>query len=76
MNARLKDILERAEAWPPQAQDMLMQVAIDIEAQLSGTYDATPEELAGIDRGLRDLAEGRYATEEELEALFAKYRHR
>jgi predicted transcriptional regulator len=37
-------------------------------------YEATPEELEGIDRGLRDVAEGRFATDEEVEAVFAKFR--
>jgi predicted transcriptional regulator len=39
-----------------------------------GAYRASPEELAGIDRGLRDSAEGRSATDEEVEAVFAKHR--
>ena len=47
----------------------------DIDAGLAGElYDATPEELEGIDRGLRDAAEGRFATEDEVEAVFAKFR--
>ena len=74
MNAKLKDILERVEGWPQSAQDELTRVALEIEFELSGTYDATPEELKAIDRGLRDAAEGRFATHEQVEATFAKYR--
>ena len=74
MNAKLKDIIERVETWPPAAQDELAQIALEIEAELSGEYVATPEELEAIDRGLRDAAEGRFATEEEVAAVFAKYR--
>src|SRR3981189_36984 len=59
MNAKLKNILQRVEAWPQPAQDELMEIALEIEAQLGGTYEATPEELEAIDRGLRDAAEGR-----------------
>ena len=33
-----------------------------------------PEELRGIDRGLRDAAEGRFVSEAEVEAVFAKHR--
>jgi hypothetical protein len=76
MNANLKNILERAETWPEAAQDELADIALEIEAELSGTYDATPEELEAIDRGLRDMAEGRFATEEQVEAVFAKYRRK
>jgi predicted transcriptional regulator len=40
----------------------------------SGVYHATPKELAGIDRGLKAAREGRLATDEEVEAIFAKHR--
>jgi hypothetical protein len=76
MNAKLKNIFERVETWPQPAQDELTQIALEIEAELSGTYDASPEELEAIDRGLRDAAEGRFATEEQVEAVFAKYRRK
>jgi predicted transcriptional regulator len=72
MNAKLKNILQRVEAWPQPAQDELMEIALEIEAQLGGTYEATSEELEAIDRGLRDAAEGRFATQEQVEAVFAK----
>jgi len=39
-----------------------------------GDYNPTPEELAGIDRGLRAAAEGRFATDKKVEAVFAKFR--
>jgi len=32
------------------------------------------EELTGIDSGLRDAAKGRFATDDEIEAVFAKHR--
>ena len=76
MNAKLKNIFERVETWPQPAQDELTQIALEMEAELSGTYDASPEELEAIDRGLRDAAEGRFATEEQVEAVFAKHRRK
>ncbi len=39
-----------------------------------GEYEPTPAELAGIDRGLRAAAEGRFATDEQVEAVLAKLR--
>lgn len=70
----LEEVLERLDGWPAEAQDQLAEVARDIEAGFKGVYHATPEELAGIDRGLRAAAEGRFATAEEVEAVFAKHR--
>lgn len=75
MSKSLSDLLERAHSWPAEAQEELERMAREIEAELgAGTYAPTPEELAGIERGLRDVAEGRFATPEQVEAVFAKYR--
>jgi predicted transcriptional regulator len=40
----------------------------------AGTYRATPEELAGVRRGLEDAREARFATDEQIEELFKKHR--
>ncbi|MEA2941283.1 MAG: hypothetical protein QOD09_1812 [Bradyrhizobium sp.] len=72
---KLKDVLQRVEAWPEAAQAELAELALEIDAGLTaGKYRATPEELAGIDRGLKAAREGRFATDEEIEALFKKHR--
>jgi predicted transcriptional regulator len=76
-NAALQAIIERADSWPEYAQRQLAEVASEIEAELSaGTYHATEEELAGIRRGLRAADEGRFASDEEVEAVFAKHRRK
>ena len=72
---RLTQALERVEAWPADAQDQLAEIALDIDAGLKDVaYEPTPEELAGIDRGLHDAEQGRFATDAEVEAVFAKFR--
>jgi hypothetical protein len=71
----LKEAMQRAEAWPEEAQEELAEIALEIDAALrGGTYEATPKELDGIDRGLKAAKEGRFASEEEVEAIFAKHR--
>jgi predicted transcriptional regulator len=71
----IKEILRRAEAWPESAQAELAQAALEIERELQdNTYTATPEEVAAIERGLREAEQGQFATEAEVEAVFAKYR--
>jgi predicted transcriptional regulator len=75
MNKVLAEIIRRADAWPESAQEEFAELAREIEAELkAGVYRATPEELAGIDRGLKDAADGKLATEEQVEAVFAKHR--
>ena len=44
------------------------------EQNLAGEYRATPEELAGIERGLADAHAGRFATDQQVEAALAGFR--
>ena len=71
----IKEILQRAESWPESAQEDLAQAALEIEKELhEGTYAATPEEVAAIERGLKEAEQGLFATDSEVEATFAKFR--
>lgn len=71
----LKEALRRVETWPDHAQDVLAELALEIDQELhEGKYYATPSELAGIERGLKAANEGRFATDEEVEAVIAKHR--
>jgi hypothetical protein len=74
MIAELKDLLPRLEAWPPEDQEALLEAARGIEAERTGVYQATAEELAAIDRGLGDVRGGRLAAVEAIEQARAKFR--
>jgi hypothetical protein len=53
---KLTEVLERIEAWPPDAQNELADIALELDAGLSdGEDQPTPEELAR-NRRLRDIA--------------------
>jgi predicted transcriptional regulator len=72
---QLAEVLERIENWPARAQDELAEIARDIDESLSkGEYEPSEAELAGIDRGLQAAAEGRFATNEQVDAALAKLR--
>jgi predicted transcriptional regulator len=75
--SKLTEVLERVESWPADVQNELAEFVLELDAGLKdGEYRPTPEELAGIDRGLRAAAEGRFASDQEVEAAFAKFRAR
>ena len=75
MTKTLKAVLERAATWPEWAQEDLAQLAREIDGQVSaGTYEATREELRKIDEALAAVRRGEVASEEEVEAVFAKHR--
>jgi hypothetical protein len=64
-------VLERVRTWPEDRQQELVEVALEIEAELTGAeYQATSDELATIDEGLA----GEAASEEEVKATFALFR--
>ncbi len=74
MNADVKNTLDRVTSWPPEDQEELAQLALEIEARRHGVYHATPEELVAIDEALAAISRGEIATDAEVEAVFAKYR--
>jgi hypothetical protein len=68
---QVKAVLERVPTWPEDRQQELAEVALEIEAELTGAeYNATPDELAAIDEGLA----GEAASDEEVKAAFAVFR--
>ena len=74
MIAALKDLLPRIDSWPSEDQEALVEAARGIEAERTGVYEATAEELAAIDRGLDDLRSGRLAAARALAEVRAKFR--
>ena len=71
----LSNALSRATTWPAEAQAELAAYAKGTEAGLAdGTYHPTEAERAGIDRGLADARAGRFATDEQVAAVFAHHR--
>jgi hypothetical protein len=64
---QVKAVLERVPTWPDDRQQELVEVALEIEAELTGAdYEATPDELAAIDEGLA----GEAANEQDVTAAF------
>ena len=71
----LKNLLERVQAWPEEAQDELVAVANQIERELQGQdYLASREELRIIDDAMASIDSGEVATDVEIKAAFAKFR--
>jgi hypothetical protein len=75
MTTDLKQLLERAQTWPEEAQDELVAVANQIESELnSRDYVATQDELRVIDAAMASIDRGEIATDGEIKAAFAKFR--
>jgi hypothetical protein len=74
MTEHTKEILRRVDSWPAEDQDELAEAALEIEARRSGVYRLNDEERAAIERGLADMREGNFASEEAIAAIFRKAR--
>jgi hypothetical protein len=72
MTNDLKDLLERAATWPEEAQEELVALGREIEG--GGEYHATPDELAGIDRGIAAADSGAFTSTRQVEQTLAKFR--
>jgi hypothetical protein len=68
---QVKTVLDRVPSWPQERQQELVELVLEIEAELAGgVYRATPDELQAIDEGGADGA----ASEEDVKAAFASFR--
>jgi predicted transcriptional regulator len=69
----LEILLERVSAWPEEAQEELMRSVSDIENRHLGIYRLSDDERSAVRRGLKDMREGRLASDDEVAAVFNRY---
>jgi hypothetical protein len=67
---RLRDILDRVLTWPPDDQERLTRFVDEVEQRRAGD-DITDEEWKIIEEL---AARGDLASDEEIEAVFSRYR--
>ena len=70
----LKDILNRVATWPDRVQDQAAASLQAIEQGIWEPYDLTEDDKKALDRSLEAVRKGEFATDGEVEAVFAKYR--
>ncbi len=73
MNKIVESILDRVSDWPEEAQAELMQSIADIERKHFGVYQLSDDERAAVRRGLEEMRQGKFATDEEVEAVFNRF---
>lgn len=71
---QIEALLDRVRAWPQERQEDAARVLFAMEAQDASPYRHSPEERADLDAALEEAARGEFATDEEVEAVFAKFR--
>jgi hypothetical protein len=74
MTALTKRLLEEVEKWPLEDQEELAEYAREIRGRRTGVYQLSEDERAGIELGLADMRTGRFASDEQVAAIFRRAR--
>ena len=67
-------VLDRVKAWPQYRQADLARMALEIERQGTDVYVLDADEQKAVEEALAEAERGEFATDEEVEAVFARYR--
>ena len=70
----IETFLERIADWPKEAQAEVVKAIVDIETKYFGVHKLNAKERAAIERGLEEMRQGKFASDEEVAALFNRYR--
>jgi len=72
--AQIALLLERAEAWPQEAQEELIRNSIEIERKQGAVYHLDDEERADIRQGLAEIDRGEIAPDKSVQDTFEDLR--
>jgi predicted transcriptional regulator len=72
MTKLLEKAIEVVRKLAPERQDEVASMILSVSSE--APVELTVDELQAVEAGLADADAGRFATDEEVEALFAKFR--
>jgi hypothetical protein len=67
-------VLERVRTWPAERQEDAVQMLLEMERQDQSIYVLTEEDRRAIAESRDQARRGEFASEEEIAALFARFR--
>ena len=70
----IEAVFERVRTWPPERQEDAARILLEMEAQGTGAYHLTDEELADIEEAMAEMRRGEVATDEKVAAMFNRAR--
>lgn len=77
LTKEIQAIVDRIRNWPADKQQLAYDLLTWIEAKDEGVDDAsdlTEEDWADLEEGLAEADRGEFVSEEEMKALFDRYR--
>jgi predicted transcriptional regulator len=70
----MDEILERVRTWSAEEQEEAAFLLLALEERRGGPYELDADELAAIEEAEAQAERGDFATDEEMNALFDRYR--
>jgi hypothetical protein len=70
---KVESLIQQAAELPEEAQAELVHSLVEMRSQHLGIYHLDEDERAALARSAEDERLGRFASDEEIELLFARY---
>jgi hypothetical protein len=74
MTDRMQQALAAVRKWADERQNEAAEMLLALDRLGPDAYRASPEELAAIDAALAESERGKFASDAEVEAAFARFR--
>ena len=71
---QIEAIFERVKTWPPERQEDAVAMLLKMEEQGVEPYELDADERREVEAALAEAERGEFATDEEVEAVFNRYR--
>jgi predicted transcriptional regulator len=71
---QIDSVLDRVRSWPPERQEDAVQMLLLMEEQGTGIYVLSDDERKEIELSMQEARRGEFATDEEVAAVFNRYR--
>ena len=71
---KVESLIKEVSELPEDAQEELVQSLVEMRAEHLGVYNVDDDERAALSRSAEDVRFGRFASDDEIERIFARYR--
>jgi hypothetical protein len=71
---QIESVLDRVRTWPQQRQEDAVRILLAMEDQDTGVYRLSDKERAEIRAALAEVERGEVATDEQVSAVFNRFR--
>jgi len=71
---QIKAVLDRVLTWPPEAQEEAIASLATIEEHFAALQALSSDDREALSRSAEDVRQGKFATDDEVKAIFGRYR--